>query len=167
MGVLRQILSIKEFRESRAEQAYVRQRGVHQRATQAMRDREDELAAFREESRRREEELFGGVMGRAVRLSEIQDLNLVVEDLRLQDRRHVAKVEEARATETQARETLAVSRQTHTQAMQVRERFSEIVDSDDKEATQEAERREDNELGEVAEIRNSRSRPLHDEEPSP
>lgn len=167
MGVLQQILAIKAFRESRAEQAYVRQRSLHQQAEQTTQDRERALQTFREQARAREDELFGGMLGRTVRLSAIQDMNLEVEDLRVQDRRQVAAVDKARQDAARERELMVQRRIEHTAALQLRERFSEIVDLAEQEAAADEDRREAGEMEEVAEIRSGRAARLRREEEAP
>ncbi len=167
MRVLQQILAIKAFRESRAEQAFVKQRGIHRQAEEVADLRAQELEAFRVRARQREDELFGGLVGRTVRLAAIQDMNLEVDDLRAQDRRHVASAEKARDDATRERELMDQRRTEHTAALQLRERFSEIVDLAGQEAAAESDRREDSELEEVAEIRSGRAVRLHGEEEAP
>ncbi len=167
MRVLDQILAIKAFRESRAEQAYARQRSAHRASEDLALTQEQVLRDFQERARLREDELFQGLVGRTVRLGDIQNMNLEVDDLRTQERGHVAKAEQARLAETQEREMLDQRRLEHTAALQLRERFSEIVDLVREEDAVESERREDGEMEEVAEVRSERAARLRREEESP
>ncbi len=167
MRVLDQILAIKAFRESRAEQAYARQRSAHRASEDLALTQEQVLRDFQERARLREDELFLGLVGRTVRLGDIQNMNLEVDDLRTQERGHVAKAEQARLAETQEREMLDQRRLEHTAALQLRERFSEIVDLVREEDAVESERREDGEMEEVAEVRSERAARLRREEESP
>lgn len=167
-GMLERILQIKSFREARAALAVTRQRLAfeqaehHEQATQRRRD------AHRQASDRRERALYEDLCTRVVRLAQIQDLQLAVEDMRVQARDHDKRLEQARAERHRQADELLGRREAHAQALQLKQRFIELARHAAEEAEMEADRREELELEEVAEIRSGRAlRERQQEESAP
>jgi type III secretion protein O len=154
--MLGQILAIKAFREARAALAVTRQRQVLQRAEARAEASQRQLEDYRSEAERRERALFDDLCSRVVRLSAIQDVHLEVEEMRLQERDHEKALEQARAERHRQAQTLVERRTEHSQSMQVKERFVELTRQATEEAAWEADRLEELELEEVAEIRSGR-----------
>lgn len=155
-GMLDQVLEIKSFREARAGLAVTRQRQAVERAANQVQSREVALESFREESRLREKALFDDLCSRVVRLSHIEDVHLAVDEMRSQEREHEKKLEQARAERHREAQALEERRTEHSVALQVKERFVELVRVAAEEAGLEADRLEELELEEVAETRSGR-----------
>jgi type III secretion protein O len=155
-GVLDQVLEIKSFREARAGLAVTRQRLALDRAVAEVQAKQDTLMTFTQEAHRKERALFDDLCSRVVRLSQIQDVHLAVDELRAQTREHEKKLEQARAARHREAQALEDRRAEHSRALQVKERFVELVRVAAEEAEQEVDRLEALELEEVAEIRSGR-----------
>lgn len=155
-GVLDQVLEIKSFREARAGLAVTRQRLILERAAAEAQSRKDKLETFRDEAQRRERSLFSDLCSRVVRLSQIEDVHLAIDEMRAQEREHEKELEQAQAERHREAQTLEARRTDHSRALQVKERFMEFVRVAAEEANQEADRLEELELEEVAETRSGR-----------
>lgn len=155
-GVLDQILEIKSFREARAGLAVTRQRQVLTQAEAEAQAREQALHAFREEAQARERALFDDLCSRVVRLSQIEDVHLAVDEMRAQEREHEKTLEQAQAERHRQSQVLDERRAEHTRTLQLKERFVELVRVAAEEAAQEAELLEEQELEEVGETRSGR-----------
>lgn len=159
-GMFEQILEIKQFRENRAELAVSRQRTLLTRAQAVEKARREVLEDFRLEAARKEKALYDDLFSRVVRLSAIQDVHLAVDAMQGEERSHQADVERAQADCHQQAELLRQARETHAQALQVKERFVELVRLAAEEAATEEDLKETLELEEVAETRSGRLRRL-------
>lgn len=157
MSVFTELLSIKRFRESKAEGAVRRQRGVLAEAT-GRRDAADQaLQGFREHALRHERLLYADLCSRIVKLRDIEDVQLAVVDLREQDRRHEAALQQAEQDRLRQSEQLDSDRQLHAEASRIKEKFVELAQAYADEQLKEFERKEDAELEEVAETRRDRA----------
>ncbi len=163
-GMYEQILEIKQFREIRAELAVSRQRSVLSRAQALEHSRRQALEDFRDEARRKEKALYDDLFSRVVRLSNLQDVHLAVDAMRAEERNHQADVERAQADCHQQAELLRQARAAHAQALQIKERFVELVRIAAEEAAIEEDLKESLELEEVAETRSGRLQKLQQEE---
>ncbi len=155
-GMLDQVLEIKTFREARAGLAVTRQRLALERAAAEVQSRQEKLETYRDEALRRERALFDDLCSRVVRLSHIDDVHLAVDEMRAQEREFEKKLEQARAERHREAQALEERRAEHSHALQVKERFVELVRVAAEEATQEVDRLEELELEEVAETRSGR-----------
>lgn len=154
--MLGQILAIKSFRESRAALAVTRQRQVLQRAVARAESSQRALEDYRTDAERRERALFDDLCSRVVRLSAIQDVHLEVEEMRTQEREHEKALEQAQAERHRQAQALVERRTEHSRSLQVKERFAQLTRLAAEEAAAEADRLEELELEEVAEIRSGR-----------
>ncbi len=166
-GVFEQILEIKHLREARAGLAVSRQRGVLAQAQALEEAQRKALDDVREETRRKEKELYDDLLSRVVRLSAIQDVHLAVDGMRAEERKHLADVERAEADCHQQAELLRQERERHAQTVQVKERFVELVRLAAEEAAAEEELNETHELEEVAETRSARLQKAQQDEQEP
>lgn len=156
-GMFDQILEIKTFRESRAALAVTRQRLVLGRAEAEAEASLQRLEAHRVQAVQRERALYDDLCSKLVRLSHIQDVHLAVEAMREQERAHEKALEQARAERHRQAQALLERRDEHGRTLQMKERFVELARVAAEDAGREADRLEELELEEVAEIRSGRN----------
>lgn len=166
-GIFARILEIKSFREARAALAVTRQRLAFEQAEHEEQASRRRLEDHRDDSRRREQALYDDLCRQVVRLAQIQDLQLAVEDMRVQARAHEKRVEQAQAERHRQADELLGRREVHAQALKLKSRFVELARTAAEEAAWEADRREELELEEVAEIRSGRVLRERQQEESP
>lgn len=156
MTMFRELLSIKDFRESRAELAVRKQRSVLAEAIAARDAAERRLHEFRDYALKHERELYAGLCRRIVRLRDLENAQLEVVDLRGRERNH----EETLSQSDQARDTeqlrLDDAKHTHREASKMKQKFVELARIYSDEHLKELERKEDAEMEEVAELRRER-----------
>jgi type III secretion protein O len=157
MSVLRELLSIKAFREDKAEMAVRRQRSLLQDAQDAFDRALRELDAFREWAERRERALFDDLCARTVRLHDIQLVQDMVGEMRGQEHQHVQVRDQAEDQREQEDQALQECKQVHADAAHMKEKFVELVRNHAADALREIERKEDAELEEVTETRRDRA----------
>ncbi|MBS1196647.1 MAG: type secretion protein [Proteobacteria bacterium] len=156
MSIFDEILSIKNFRENRAELAMFKQRTVLEAAMAARDEAQKILSAFIEEALRREHNLYQDLCSRLVRLRDIESVQMEVVDLRHREHgyeENLVKSEQARTAEEQR---LDEAKQCHQQAVIMKQKFVELVEVYNDEYMKQAERAEDAEMEEVAELRHDR-----------
>ncbi len=157
MSVFTELLSIKRFRESKAEGAVRRQRAVLAEAVQARDAADQALRHFRDYSLRHERALYADLCSRIVRLRDIEDVQLAVVDLRGQERRHESSLQDAEQGRTRQAEQLDQDKRVHADASRTKEKFVELAQAYADEQIKELERKEDAELEEAAETRRDRA----------
>lgn len=166
-GIFERILAIKSFREARAALAVTRQRLAFEQAQHQVQASVRRLEDHRDQSRRRERSLYDDLCSQVVRLAQIQDVQLAVEDMRAQERDYEKRVEQAQAERHRQADELQSRRERHAQALQLKSRFVELSRQAAEEAEWESDRREELELEEVAEIRSGRVLRERQQEESP
>ncbi len=166
MGVLNELLSIKTFREGKAEILVRKQRQVLAQALEQRDAAQSQLEEFEAFARRREQEMFADLCLRVVVVRDILEVNGMVGEMKAQVLHYQKSLDEAQAHhEAQAR-TLDEKKQLHQQASRIKEKFIELVRLHAAQVLAELERKEDAELEEVAETRRDRNEDLSAEVPS-
>lgn len=156
MGVLNDLLSIKTFREGKAEAAVRSQRQVLAEAT-AQRDRaHSHLEDFTAYAQRRERELFDDLCVRVVVVREILETHAQVGEMKVQAQHYRKALDQAQVRCEQEAGALQERKQVHAQASRVKEKFIELARLHAAEEWITLERKEDAELEEVAETRRDR-----------
>ncbi len=156
MTMFRELLSIKDFRESRAELAVRKQRSVLAEAIAARDAAEMQLREFRDYALKHERALYADLCRRIVRLRDLENVQLEVVDLRGRERNHeetLSQSDQARNTEQQR---LDNARNIHHEASKMKQKFVELAQIYSDEQMKELERKEDAEMEEVAELRRER-----------
>lgn len=156
MSVFRDLLAIKRFREDQAELAVAHQRQVLLQAQRQCAQSRAELDQFRQQSRRREQDMYQDLCSRLVRVGEIEDVMMGVADLRQGERDREAGVEQAAEQENQASALLAERRGAHGEASRVVRKFVELIGLHAAEHVRELERKEDLEMEEIASMARER-----------
>ena len=157
MKAISELLSIKTFRESRAELNVRKQRGVLAEAIDRRDAEERKLEEYRRFALGHERELYDDLRRRVVRLRDIEDVQQEVVVLRNGERSHEALLEQAERTKDLEQKHLDEARETHREATRMKQKFVELVDVYSEEELKELERKEDAELEEVAELRRDRA----------
>lgn len=166
MSVFTDLLSIKRFREGKAELAVRGQRSVLAAST-LQRDRAVKaLQQFRDDALRHERALYADLCVRIVKLRDIEQVQRAVVDLRDQERHHEVVQQEAEQDRLHQAERLEVEKRQHEEACRIKEKFVELAQAFAEERDKELARREDAELEEIAELRRERADwdEFHDEE---
>lgn len=157
MSVFKELLSIKVFREGKAELAVRRQRQTLADAEASERERQETLERFRQYAVAQELDLYADLCRRVVRLRDIEDVQQSVADLRGQELRHQDLVREAARQREQERERLDGCKAVLDEAARAKQKFVELAQAHADEQIKELERKEDAELEEAAETRRDRA----------
>lgn len=157
MGVFRELLSIKTFRESKAEQAVRRQRQALADAQTREQERQQALERFRQHAVEQERVLYADLCRRIVHLRDIEDVQQSVADLRVQEVRHEEGVRAAAREREQEHTLLTGCKAVLDEAARAKQKFVELAQAHADEQLQALERKEDAELEEAAETRRDRS----------
>jgi len=155
-NAFREILSIKDFRETRAELAVLKQRQVLLAASKHRDDEALALSEFRKYALGHERYLYGDLCRRIVRLHDIEDVQQEVVSLRSAERTREKMLEDAERELVAEQNRLESTREEHKQAMRMKQKFVELVQVYSDEEQRDFERKEDAELEEVAELRRDR-----------
>lgn len=153
MTIFRELLSIKDFRESRAELAVRKQRGILVEAIAARDAAEKRLTEFREYALKHERELYADLCRRIVRLRDLENAQLEVVDLRGRERNHEDSLLQSDLARNTEQERLDEAKHVHHEASRMKQRFVELAQIYSDEQLKELERKEDAEMEEVAELR--------------
>lgn len=157
MSIFRELLSIKTFRESKAELAVRKQRGVLAEAVERHEAAQQALRRFIDYAVAHERSLYDDLCRRVVKLRDIEDVQLAVVDLRGKERRHEESVAQADADRQTQAERLEADKHAHSEASRMKQKFVELAQAFSEERLREIERKEDAELEEAAETRRDRS----------
>lgn len=164
MSVFVELLSIKTFRESKADIAVTRQRGVLAKAETDREAAHASLTEFVDYALRHERALYDDLCQRLVKLHDIEDVQLAVADLRNRERQHeaaLAAAEKQRQSEAEALEQRKLERK---EAARNKQKFVELAQVYADEAIKALERKEDAEMEEASEVRRERADWGDDEE---
>lgn len=167
MAVLHELLSIKTFREGKAESSVRTQRQVLAEAMSLRDQAQVHLEEFTSFAQRRERELFEDLCRRVVVVREILDTHAQVGEMKAQALHYQSHLDQAQVRCEQEDAALQERKQVHAQATRVKEKFIELVRLHAAEEWTALERKEDAELEEVAETRRDRADFGADEEAQP
>lgn len=157
MQIFQELLSIKTFREGKAELEVRRQRHVLLDAQTHLQAMSDQLARYRLFAVDEEKRLYTELCARVVRLRDIEDVQLSVVGLRDQERRHEEAEAQARKTEQAEQQRLEEAKLRHQEAARMKQKFVEFARIHAEAQIKELERKEDAEMEEVAETRRDRA----------
>lgn len=152
MSLLKQVLSVRSYREARAQSAVREQAVVVERATATRHQAEEDLVAFRTMAQAREVKWISELCGKTVRLREISELNSAISDLRMQALRRSQALDQAEKARLRALESLEECKVRHTTVWRLEQRFVEFVKTDTEQRVQALEHREEAELSDAAEL---------------
>lgn len=156
MTIFRDLLSIKSFRENKAELAVHKQRTVLLMATEQRDADERTLQTYRDFAIARERALFDDLCTRTVKLRDIEDVQVEVVVMRSQEQAHGKTLEQAENYRETQSEELKNRRDEHATATRMKEKFVELAKAYADEELRGIERKEDGELEEAAEVRRER-----------
>jgi type III secretion protein O len=157
MSIFHELLSIKAFRENKAEMSMRQQRSVLAEAALQRDSAEQRLVQFRELASARERALFDDLCSRIVRLRQIENVQLAVATMRGEERDHEQALEKSEAERNKEAAELEVRKAAHAQALKMKQKFVELAQVYAEEQFRELERKEDAEMEEAAETRRDRS----------
>jgi type III secretion protein O len=156
MSFFKELLSIKRFREDKAELAVRKQKSILADALAQIGACEKDLADWRDYAVRTELALYDELCSRLVVLGDIEDVQQQVAFLREQERARVSKLDEARAEHAKQASHLDELRGLLVQATRAKEKFIELAQAYDDEILRESERKEEAEIEEATESRRDR-----------
>lgn len=159
MTLLKQILSVRSYREARAQATVRAQVQVVDQATATRHKAEEALVSFRTMAQAREAQWIGELCGKTVRLREISEVNAAIGELRLQTLQRSQVLDQAGQSLAQALESLEKCRADHAAVWRLEQRFVEFVKRDTEGRVQALERREEAELSEASELTGRRLNP--------
>lgn len=157
MKAISELLSIKTFRESRAEMDVRKQRGVLAAAIERRDADAEKLEAYRRFALDHEREIYDELCRRVVRLRDIEDVQQEVVVLRNGERSHEEALEQAERARVAEQKHLDEAREVHREASRMKQKFVELVEVYAEAELKELEAKEDAELEEVAELRRERA----------
>lgn len=156
MNVLRDLLRIKDFRESQAELRVHRRYDLARQAHEKHESEQIRLAQMLREGMETELRLYGELCERVVRLHEIEDVQHAVASLRQREAHQQDAVTAAKEGEREADQALADARVLHQEAHRQKAKFVDLAQAFDSASAREAERREDLEMEEAASVKRDR-----------
>ena len=157
MSFFKELLTIKTFRESKAELNVGKQRVVQVEAVAVTEASEKALLSFQDYAYQHERTLYADLCTRIVKLSAIEEVQMTVVFLRDQEQGHQKTVKQAELDQQLQTQRLADLRVVHKDATKAKEKFVELAQVYADEKSKEFERKEDAELEEVAELRRDRT----------
>ena len=156
MSFFKELLAIKNFRESKAEINVGKQRMVLAQAVIQRDASEEALLIHQEVSVRQERELYDDLCSRLVRLSAIENVQHQVASMRDLEQRHIQTLAQAEKFRLAQEAQLQTLRHVHKDASRAKQKFVEFAQVYTDEQAKEFERKEDAEMEEVAELRRDR-----------
>ncbi len=157
MTLFRELLSIKDFRESRAELAVLKQRSILAEAIAVRDAAEKRLNEFRDYALQHERALYADLCRRIVRLRDLENAQLEVVDLRGRERSHEDSLSKSEQVRSAEQIHLKDARQSHHEASRMKQKFVELAQIFSDEQIKELERKDDAEMEEIAELRRERA----------
>lgn len=152
MKMLRDLLSIKRFREGQAETAMRQQRQAFAQAQEERIAAEDLLARLLAEGALAEQQLYQDLCARLVRLRDIEEVQQAVAALRQREQDQEDALAAAQREQQAAQQRLDEARQTHKDAARQTSKFIDLASSFSALDALESERREDLEMEEAASV---------------
>jgi type III secretion protein O len=159
--VLKDLLHIKLYREEKAELALARARFHLLDMEKALEKSRQALENHQRECEKKEKSMYQELCTRLVLVKEIDEVALDVKLMKEAATDLEKKIEEAKESRDQAAEAVEVSRQAHRDAVRMREKFMELVQTVDAERAVEVLRFEDLELEEAAGSRHASLKSQH------
>lgn len=156
MSFFKELLTIKSFRESKAEINVGKQRIVLAQAVIQRDTSQQALSVHREVSLRQELQLYDDLCSRLVRLSAIENVQHQVAHMRAQEQRHIQTLAQSEKDRLAQEAQLQNLRDIHKNASRAKQKFVEFAQVYTDEQAKEFERKEDAEMEEVAELRRDR-----------
>lgn len=150
MDVIKNLLRIKIFREERAERELAKSREHLRVSNEALKAARVTLRDFQHESLKREKAMYADLCSRLVVLREIDDVRTDVDLMKEKIDRLNEQVEEAVKRQKEAAEEAELARLSHRDAVRMREKFSELLQTVTEEHEFELARFEDLEMEEAA-----------------
>ena len=150
MSIVKDLLAIKRFRESKAETAVHRQRLVLAAAHREQDEAVRALEEYQAWAQRREATLYRELCSRVVTLRDIEEVQQAVAGFRVEEQSRVEQRELAEERVDTEAVQLDEDVAAHKQAVKMKQKFVELAEVQAAELWQENERREDLELEEVA-----------------
>jgi type III secretion protein O len=157
MSIFKELLSIKAFREDKAEMAVRKQRTILAEAVAAREAAEKALEDFKQWAVAQERSLYDQLCRQVVKLRAIEEVQLEVAGMRGKETQHEDQVRDAEAQRVKQAEQLEADRRTLQDATRMKEKFVELARINTEEHLKELERKEDAELEEAAETRRDRA----------
>ena len=150
MGMVHQLLYIKDFHQKKAEMTLQSARMAMQQAKQQEDLARETLASFQEHAQREELAWFDDLCSRVVKVRDIQKVQADVAQLRATENDHVQSWQLAQQQHVHASDSHQQANSAKKEADKVREKFIELVRLQDQSDANEAERKEELELEELA-----------------
>ena len=150
MGMVHQLLFIKDFHQKKAEMALQTARMSLQAAKHQEEQANNTLATFQEHAKREELSWFEDLCSRLVKVRDIQMVQADVAQLRATENMHLQNLQQAQQHHMQASDTHQEANHAKKEADKVREKFTELVRLQDLTDANEVERKEELELEELS-----------------
>ncbi len=150
MGMIDELLFIKDFRERKAERELLRTRLDLQQAHGRHSQAQDTLVDFQSQAQQQEQQWFSDLCTRLVKPKEILAVHADVAQLRATEADLAVQLEEAHAAHQMAQEVYALATDQHREATVTKNKFLELAQSMHAAEQRERERRDEMELEEVA-----------------
>jgi len=149
MEVIKDLVRIKIFREEQAELAMLKAKAKLLSAEDALDNARKVLRKHKEDCIAREKELYDDLCTRLVLLKDINSVTLDIQLMAEETTRLDEAVEKSKELRDIASEDLAAAKEVHRDAVQMRQKFTEIKEVIDTEKLAELTRKEDIEMEEV------------------
>jgi type III secretion protein O len=150
MEVIKDLVRIKIFREEQAELAMLKAKTKLLSAEEALDNARKVLRQHKEDCIAREKELYDDLCRRLVLLKDINSVTLDIQLMTEETTRLDEIVEKSKELRDVASEDLAAAKAVHRDAVQMRQKFTEIKEVIDAEKLAELTRKEDIEMEEVS-----------------
>lgn len=150
MEVINDLVRIKIFREEKAELEMLKAKAKLIEAEQVLDNARKVLRKHKEDSIKREKDLYDDLCTRLVLMKDINSVTLDIQLMAEETTRLDEIVEKSKEERDVASENLSVAKGLHRDAVQMRQKFTEIKEVIDTEKRDELIRKEDLELEEVA-----------------
>ena len=150
MGMVDELLFIKEFREKKAEKHMLRTRLDLQQAHHRQQKADDDLQVFRIQAQQEEIRWYEQLCSRVVKPREILSVHEDVAALRAEEANLAVTLEQALADHETAQQHYAMAADQHRMATAAKNKFMEVAQTLQAEEARERERIEELELEEVA-----------------
>ena len=156
MSIFKELLAIKAFREGQAESAMRTQRSIALEASEKREAAEALLARLLAEGVDKEHRMYRELCERIVKLRDIESVQLSVAALRAREVLQQDNVDAAIRVLDEENQKLDRVRALHKEASRQKSKFVDLSHNHTNELAREAERKEDLELEEVANIKRDR-----------
>ena len=156
MSIFKELLAIKAFREGQAESAMRMQRSIALEASDKREAAEALLARLLAEGVDKEHRMYRDLCERIVKLRDIENVQQSVAALRARELQQQDNVDAAIRVLDEENQKLDTVRAAHKEASRQKSKFVDLSHNHTNELAREAERKEDLELEEVANIKRDR-----------